>query len=56
MIRSALEHFLYERQRQRVLAAFAAEAAQLDQDEIATVAVEFADAEDEALERAEQIR
>ena len=56
LIRAALERFLYERQRQRVLAAFAVEAAQLDQDEIATVAAEFADAEDEALERAEQIR
>lgn len=55
LIRSALEYFLYERHRQRLLAVFAAEAAQLDQDEIAMVAAEFADAEDQALERAEQL-
>lgn len=54
LIRSALENFLRERQRQRLLAAFAAEATLLDREEIAELADDFADAEDQALERAEQ--
>lgn len=54
LIRLALEHFLRERQRQRLLAAFAAEAALLDWEEIATLAAAFADAEDEALAQAER--
>jgi metal-responsive CopG/Arc/MetJ family transcriptional regulator len=55
VIRLALENFLREQQRQRRLAAFAAEATLLDRDEIAALAAEFADAEDQALERAEQV-
>lgn len=54
LIRSALENFLRERQRQRLLAAFAAEATLLDREEITELADDFADAEDQALERAEQ--
>lgn len=54
LIRLALENFLRERQRQRLLAAFAAEATLLDREEIAALADDFADAEDEALERAER--
>ena len=42
------------RQRQRLLAAFAAEAALLDREEIAAVAEDFADAEEQALAQAEQ--
>jgi hypothetical protein len=45
----------YLSEYQRLLAAFAAEVAILDQDEIADLAAECADAEDEALERADQI-
>ena len=56
LIRLALENFLYERQRQRLLAAFAAEAALLDREEIAAVAEDFADAEEQALAQAEQLR
>jgi len=56
LIRLALENFLGERQQQRLLAAFAAEAALLDQEEIAGVANEFVDAEEQALARAEQLR
>lgn len=56
LIRLALENFLRERQRQRLLAAFAAEAALLDREEIAVLAEDFAEAEDQALDRAEQIR
>ena len=56
LIRLALENFLHERQRQRLLSAFAAEAALLDREEIAALAADFADAEDEALERAERLQ
>jgi len=56
LIRLALENFLHERQQQRLLAAFAAEAALLDREEITAVADDFADAEEQALERAEQLR
>lgn len=56
LIRLALENFLRERQQQRLLAAFAAEAALLDREEITAVADDFADAEEQALERAEQLR
>lgn len=55
LIRLALENLLHERQRQRLLTAFAAEAALLDREEIAALATDFADAEHEALERAERI-
>jgi metal-responsive CopG/Arc/MetJ family transcriptional regulator len=54
LIRLALENFLRERQRQRLLAAFAAEATLLDREEIAGLAADFADAEDEALAQAER--
>ncbi|MBS1225835.1 MAG: Ribbon-helix-helix protein, copG family, partial [Proteobacteria bacterium] len=43
LIRLALENFLHERQRQRLLSAFAAEAALLDREEIAALAADFAD-------------
>jgi metal-responsive CopG/Arc/MetJ family transcriptional regulator len=56
LIRVALEHFLHERHRQRLLAAFAAEAAALDREESALLATEFADAEEQALQQAEQRR
>ena len=56
LIRLALENFLHERQRQRLLAAFAAEVALLDREEIAAVAEDFADAEEQALARAEYLR
>lgn len=56
LIRLALENFLHERQRQRLLSAFAAEVALLDREEIASLAADFADAEDEALERAERLQ
>lgn len=54
LIRLALETFLHERQRQRLLAAFTAEAALFDREEIAALAADFADAENEALEWAER--
>jgi len=54
LIRLALESFLRERQQQRLLAAFAVEVALLDREEIAGVADDFADAEDQALARMEQ--
>lgn len=56
LIRLALENFLHERQRQRLLSAFAAEVALLDREEIAAVAEDFADAEEQALARAEYLR
>ena len=40
----------------KLLAAVAAEVAMVDREEIAVLAAEFADAEDQALERAEQMR
>lgn len=54
LILIALERFLNERHRRRLLSAFAAEAAALDRTEIAALAAEFADAEEQALQRAEQ--
>jgi metal-responsive CopG/Arc/MetJ family transcriptional regulator len=54
VIRCALETFLRDRQRQRLLAAFAAEASLLDRDELTALAADFADAEAQALEKAEQ--
>lgn len=39
-----------------LLDAFAAEAALLDREEIATLAADFAEAEDQALERAERLQ
>lgn len=56
LIRTALESFLRERQRQRLLAAFAAEVVLLDREEITMLAEDFVEAEDRALERAEQLR
>ena len=56
LIRLALENFLSERHRQRLLAAFAAEAALLDREEIAALAADFAEAEDQALEHAERFQ
>ena len=56
LIRLALENFLHERHRQRLLTAFAAEAALLDQEEIAALPADFAEAEDQALEQAERFQ
>ena len=56
LIRLALENFLRERHRQRLLAAFAAEAALLDREEIAALAADFAEAEDQALEHAKRFQ
>ncbi len=53
LIRDALTYYLQERERQRVLAAFAREASELDSKEIETLASDFAAAEQEALDKAE---
>lgn len=54
LIGAALEYFLHERRRQRLLETFAAEAAALDREEATSLAVEFAEAEEQALQWAEQ--
>ena len=53
LIRDALTYYLHERERQRVLAAFAREASELDLQEIETLASDFAAVEQEALDKAE---
>ena len=44
------------RRRQRLLAAFTAEATMRDRKELTTLAAELAEAEDQALKRAEQLQ
>ena len=56
LIRAALEYFLRERYRQRLLDAFAAEATALDREELTSLAMEFAEAEEQALQRAGQLQ
>ena len=56
LIREVLESYLRECERQCLLAAFAVEAGQLSPTESVALAEEFAEAEAEALERAEGVR